>query len=53
MNNKLKIDYERWESDEYVVTVNGRPVGQTRPKGKAKEIVRWLKTAIKEILEEE
>ena len=43
------IKYELWEADEYVITIDGGPVGQTLSKVDAFKIYRWLKTAIKDI----
>ena len=43
------IRYAAWENGEYIITVDGKPIGCTVSEHEATVIVKWLMTAIKEI----
>lgn len=47
--NAARIRVERWDGDEFVVTVDGRPVGGTLHKPEATNIARWLASALSEL----
>jgi hypothetical protein len=42
---KRIIRAESWEGDEYVITLDGRPIGRTLHRTDAKLIINWLNTA--------
>ena len=50
-DDRTIIDLERWEADEYVITINGKPVGQTLGKTDAMLVTRWLATSLKDLCE--
>lgn len=37
------IDYQRWEDDEFVITIDGKPIGQTLHEKDAKIFCKWLR----------
>lgn len=41
---------EKWEDDEYIITLNGKPVGQTVTFHEGQDIVEWLKTSWREMV---
>jgi len=43
------IKAEHWEDDEFVITIDGKPVGQTMHLRDAAFILRWLPTALADI----
>jgi len=43
------INVERWEGEDYVITMNGQSLGQTLSQLNAKRVSKWLETAIGEI----
>lgn len=46
-----EIKVERWEDEDFIITVNGKPVGHTLSQFNAKDTATWLASAIKEITE--
>ena len=50
-DDRTIIDLERWEADEYVITINGKPVGQILGKTHAMLVTRWLATSLKDLCE--
>lgn len=42
---KIEIKYETWDDDEFVIVVNGKPVGYTVKERDAKIISNWLYSA--------
>ncbi len=44
------IKLERWEGDEFIITINDKPVGSTVNARTGEVILNWLKHAMKEIL---
>ena len=47
-----KVTWALWEPGDWVVTVDGKPVGQTlSSEREAMRLSEWLQTAIKEIRE--
>jgi hypothetical protein len=44
------ISYAAWEDGEYVVTMDGAPIGRTVSRKEATFLVEWLKTAVLEVL---
>lgn len=52
MTNKKEnysIRFERFEGDEYIITLNGDPIGQTLHYKDAIIVSNWLITAMEEI----
>lgn len=47
---KPTISYAKWEDDEFIITMNGAPLGRTVSEGEAKFLVGWLETAVLEVL---
>lgn len=48
---KFTIGAAHWEGEEYVITVNGRPMGPTVSKSAAAIIHEWLFVALPDIWE--
>ena len=46
----MKINYEAWEDGEFVITINGKPVGNTLSQRNAVDMTSWLKRTMPEIL---
>lgn len=44
-----KFAFEPWDAGDYVVTMNGKPVGQSCSKSQASHLAHWLPTAIAEL----
>ena len=38
-----KLKLERWEADEFIITINGNPVGPTVNANVGNNIIEWLK----------
>ena len=51
MTIEFKFNVEIWEHGEYIITINGSPVGYTLDKRDAIIIKDWLNCSIKELLE--
>ena len=47
----VRFNHQAWEDGEYVVTIDGEPVGGTVTPEEAKAIVRWMGTAWAELIE--
>lgn len=47
----VRFNHQLWEDGEYVVTVDGDPVGGTVTPEESKSIVRWIGTAWAELIE--
>ena len=48
-DNQKRLKLERWEADEYIVTLDGGPIGGTLSKRDGEVIMRWLPTALTEL----
>ena len=44
-SDPVDVAFSKWEDDEFVITLNGKPVGYTLHEKDAKTISRWLKSA--------
>ena len=40
--SKIKVTLDRWEGDEFIIVINGKPIGSTLTKGQGEIILRWL-----------
>lgn len=50
-NPSLVVSFEKWDEGDWIVTVAGRPVGQTlSSEREAERVASWLSTALDEIL---
>lgn len=47
----VRFNHQAWEDGEYVVTLDGDPVGGSVSPDEAKSIVRWIGTAWAELIE--
>ena len=44
-----EIRLSRWEEDEYIVEINGNPIGGTVTKANGEMIISWLKNSYRDI----